>query len=71
MPLVRIDLFEGRSEEMKEGLIKEVSEAVVRALQVPPDSVQVILYEVPRKHWGRGGVPFSKANPSPGHQTTR
>lgn len=71
MPLVRIDLFEGRSEELKEALIKEVSEAVVRALQVSPDSVQVILYEVSRKHWGRAGVPFSKMNPGPGHQTTR
>ncbi len=47
MPLVRIDLFEGRPEEMKENLMRRVSETVAEVLQVPLDHVQCVLNDVP------------------------
>ena len=33
MPTIRVDLFEGRSPEKKKALIKELTEATVRALE--------------------------------------
>lgn len=60
MPIIRLEMFEGRPDEMKNELIKRVSEATADVLKVPLEHVQCILTEVPRKHWARGGVPFSE-----------
>lgn len=60
MPLVRIDMWEGRSEEQKEKLIRNVSDAVARSVDVSLDHVWVILYDVPKSNWGVKGVPCSK-----------
>ena len=56
MPLVQVSLIEGRPSDLKEQLIVELTSAVVRALGAPPESVRVILYEVPAAHWGVGGA---------------
>ncbi|MEE9191951.1 MAG: 2-hydroxymuconate tautomerase family protein [Candidatus Aerophobetes bacterium] len=60
MPLVKIDMWEGRSEETKEKLIRDVSDTVARTLDVSLDHVTVILYDVPKSNWGVKGVPCSK-----------
>ncbi len=52
MPLVKIDMWEGRSEETKEKLIRDVSHTVARTLDVSLDHVTVILYDVPKSNWG-------------------
>lgn len=63
MPLVEITLWPGRTEEIKERLIRDVTAAVCGACGAPPESVSVILREVPKSDWGRGGEPFSKTRP--------
>jgi len=60
MPLIRLEIFEGRPEEMKKEFIKRVSEAAADVLKIPIEHVQCILTEVPRRHWARGGVPYSE-----------
>ncbi len=60
MPIVRIELWEGRDNEQKELLIKEVSISVSKALKIPPEQVFVLLYDVPKSHWGIAGIPASK-----------
>jgi 4-oxalocrotonate tautomerase len=55
MPIVRIDLLEGRTTERKADLIRRVTEAVVAALDVRPEQVRVLLSEVPPEHWAIGG----------------
>ncbi len=66
MPLVRIDMFAGRSREMKDALIRNVTNAVVEAVGCPLESVQVILYEVDKADWARGGVPHAKRQQTAG-----
>jgi 4-oxalocrotonate tautomerase len=56
MPMVMIHLIEGRDGERKRRLIREVTDAVVRALDAPEATVRVILNEVPASHWGIGGI---------------
>jgi len=63
MPIVQISMIQGRTAEKKEELIKKVTDAIVDALQVPKDKVRIILNELPKENLGRGGVPFSKADP--------
>jgi 4-oxalocrotonate tautomerase len=55
MPIVRIDLIEGRSPERKAELIRRVTEAVAVTLEVQPEQVRVLLSELPPEHWGIGG----------------
>jgi 4-oxalocrotonate tautomerase len=57
MPLVQVSLIEGRGPDLKELLIAELTEAVVRVLGTPKESVRVILYDVPGSDWGVAGVP--------------
>jgi 4-oxalocrotonate tautomerase len=60
MPIVKIDLWEGRDDDTKESLIKNVSEAVAKTMGIAIGHVTVVLQEFPKKHWGMGGIPASK-----------
>ncbi|MFZ3207030.1 MAG: 2-hydroxymuconate tautomerase [Pseudomonas sp.] len=53
-------MLEGRSNEQKETLIREVSEAMSRSLDAPIERVRVIITEMPSNHFGIGGEPASK-----------
>jgi 4-oxalocrotonate tautomerase len=55
MPIVRIELLQGRTPAMKDELITRVTDAVVTTLGVDPVQVRVILFEVPPEHWAVGG----------------
>ncbi len=55
MPIVRIELLQGRTRAMKDELITRVTEAVITALGVNPEQVRVVLFEVPPEHWAVGG----------------
>ena len=55
MPIIRIELLEGRAPELKQELIRRVTEAVTATLAVQPAQVRVLLYELPPEHWGVGG----------------
>ncbi len=58
MPVVIINMLEGRSKEMKRDLIKRVTDAVVESLKVKPDSVRVIINEVPKENFAVAGLPI-------------
>ena len=60
MPTINIQLLDGRSDEMKKELMRKVSSVTAETLNIPLEHVQVILHEVQRKHWAKGGVPYSE-----------
>lgn len=55
MPIVQINLVEGRSPVQKLNLIRDVTQAVVRNCEVRPDQVRILLTEYPPHHWAIGG----------------
>ena len=55
MPIIRIELIEGRTPELKQELIRRVTDAVTTTLAVQPAQVRVLLYELPPEHWAVGG----------------
>lgn len=57
MPIIEVTLLEGRTFEKKASMMKAVTDAVVETLEVPRESVRVIIYEVPPEHFAVGGVP--------------
>ncbi|SFJ43742.1 4-oxalocrotonate tautomerase [Thermoflavimicrobium dichotomicum] len=56
MPLAQIHILEGRTPEQKKKMITEVTAALVNSLDVQPENVRVVIYEVPKSHWSIGGM---------------
>ncbi|EUJ26752.1 4-oxalocrotonate tautomerase [Listeria floridensis FSL S10-1187] len=61
MPLIHIEIMEGRKEEKIEELIVEVTQTVEKVLDAPKENIRVIIQEVPKTHWGIGGVSAKKS----------
>ncbi|VTS14344.1 4-oxalocrotonate tautomerase [Streptococcus pseudoporcinus] len=47
MPFITIDLFEGRSQEQKSKLAREVTEVVARIAQAPKENIHVFINDLP------------------------
>jgi 4-oxalocrotonate tautomerase len=60
MPEVVIYLLEGRTNEAKKGLMKDVTDAVVKSCGVQPEAVIVQIVESSRDNKSKGGIPFSE-----------
>lgn len=55
MPIIHTHILEGRGSDTKRELIRSITEAVVRTLGVPEESVRVIISEMARDAYGIGG----------------
>jgi 4-oxalocrotonate tautomerase len=62
MPIIEVTLIEGRSPEKKKALIKALTKATEEAIGAPPQSIRVILREVPGEHFGVAGEAKGKAS---------
>lgn len=51
MPIVHIHLLGGRDAALVGECARQVAQTVQRTLQVPLDTVRVLVQEVPRSHW--------------------
>ena len=60
MPLIEVTLVGGRSPEQLRALIHELHAAAVRAVGAPPESVRVVVREVPATHWAAGDVTIAE-----------
>jgi 4-oxalocrotonate tautomerase len=56
VPLVRIDLLQGRPPELLRALIDNVHRTVVDTLHAPPATVTIIVTEHEAELWATGGV---------------
>mgnify|MGYP000896169551 CR=1 FL=1 len=57
MPIVRVEMWTGRSRECKESLARAITEVVVEKLGCPLQAVTVVLEETPKENWMIGGKP--------------
>jgi 4-oxalocrotonate tautomerase len=55
MPLAQLYLAEGRTPEQKKVLIEKVTQAFVDALGSKPETVSIIVQDIPKNAWGAGG----------------
>nr|WP_315593650.1 2-hydroxymuconate tautomerase [uncultured Cupriavidus sp.] len=55
MPIMQVFLMEGRTDEQKARLIAALTDAAVEAVEVPIESVRVIISEMPKTQFGIGG----------------
>ncbi|TEU09906.1 4-oxalocrotonate tautomerase family protein [Candidatus Bathyarchaeota archaeon] len=57
MPLVEIKWWAGRDDATKAKTIELVTEAVCEGCGCPTEAVTVIIQDIPKTQWGRGGKP--------------
>ncbi len=60
MPEVYVHAVKGRTPEQKRGLIKDITEAVVKNFGVPIDAVVIEIVETDPTLKAKGGVLFSE-----------
>jgi 4-oxalocrotonate tautomerase len=62
MPSVDVKVWTGISKEAVEHIISGITKVFVE-IGIPERAVEVIVQEIPKSHWGVGGVPASKGMP--------
>ncbi|MFW9843772.1 MAG: 4-oxalocrotonate tautomerase family protein [Candidatus Thorarchaeota archaeon] len=55
-------MWKGLSETTARKIIEGITKVFVE-LEIPAQAVEVIIHEIPKTHWGIGGVPASEARP--------
>jgi 4-oxalocrotonate tautomerase len=60
MPTIRVELFEGRTEEQKAQLAAKLTEVCVEVLGGAKGSVDILFIDVPNRNWATGGILWSR-----------
>jgi len=56
MPVIIVEMWEGRSADQKRRLVKAFTDAMVGIAGSKSDHLHVIFHDVPKESWGRAGV---------------
>jgi 4-oxalocrotonate tautomerase len=59
MPVVIVEMWEGRTPEQKEKLIKGITRTF-EEIGVKPEALNIIIHDVPKSNWGTRGQQSSK-----------
>jgi 4-oxalocrotonate tautomerase len=60
VPIAQILILEGRTPEQRREMMRSVTLAIAQALGANPETVRVIIQEVPAESWGVGGIPVQE-----------
>jgi len=60
MPIVRVEMWPGRTQEQKAELARAITDAVVSIARTTPEDTIVIFQDVARENWAKGGVMASE-----------
>lgn len=60
MPLINVQIMEGRPSEKIEKMMENVTNAASESLDAPKENVRVIVQEIPKTHWAIGGTTAKK-----------
>lgn len=55
MPIVQIDMLEGRTVEQKREMVKKVTEVISEAAKCPPEAVTIIIRDMLQHNLGQAG----------------
>lgn len=56
MPIIEVKLFKGRTLDEKRKLVADITHAVVKSLDVPPDAVRIMLQDMSKEDLAVAGV---------------
>ena len=66
MPVIRIEMFEGRSDEQTRACAAAVTEAFVETCGGPPSAVHIVFQDVAKSDWAVSGRLCSDPKPEEG-----
>lgn len=55
MPTIHLEMHPGRTLEQKRDFVRKVTQVTAETLACPTDSVDVLISEISREHWAKGG----------------
>ena len=55
MPLIRVEMFKGRTDEQKKVLVKELTDSFIKSCGGNRDAVDVIITDIEQKNWSKAG----------------
>jgi 4-oxalocrotonate tautomerase len=56
MPMIRVEMFAGRTHEQKQNFAKAVTESFVSICGGTPQSVQIIFNDIAKENWATAGA---------------
>ncbi len=56
MPMIHVEMFEGRTQEIKREFVEAITRETCRVLKCEPGVVSIILRDVKKSDWASGGV---------------
>jgi len=59
MPIIHVQLFEGRTTDQKRAYAKALTDASVQVLGIDPGAVDVVFTDVKKSDWATAGVLWS------------
>ncbi|MDE2647345.1 MAG: 2-hydroxymuconate tautomerase family protein [Paracoccaceae bacterium] len=59
MPLIRVEMFAGRTDEQKKILVKELTDSFIKSCGGNREAVDVIITDIEQKNWGKAGELYS------------
>ena len=62
MPIIRVEMWPGRTQQQKAELAQAITEDVVRIAKTSPEATIVIFSEIAKEDWAEGGVLASDAS---------
>jgi 4-oxalocrotonate tautomerase len=63
MPIVRIEIWTGRTHAQKAELARVITEAMVTIAHTTPEATIIVFEDVAKENWAQGGVLASEAKP--------
>jgi 4-oxalocrotonate tautomerase len=55
MPTLYLEMHPGRTLEQKRDFVREATRVASDTLSCPAESVDILISEIPREHWAKGG----------------
>jgi len=59
MPIVQIDMIEGRTVEQKRALVKKITEVICETACCPAEAVTIVIREATKQHIAKAGILMS------------
>ena len=56
MPIIRIEMWPGRTHAQKAGLAKVITDATVNITNTTPESTIIVFEDVPKDNWAQNGL---------------
>lgn len=60
MPIIKVEMFEGRTPAQKREFVEVITRETCRILDTTPDSVDILITELPKAQWATGGKLWSE-----------